>query len=75
MHASVRGEAGIVITHVRVCECLSVRKITHERVDGCHPNSVGMGKEQSSRTGYIFVLIRFRMWIQDHFSSFLSSTR
>ena len=27
-----------------MCVCPSVRNVTHERVDGCRPNLIGMGK-------------------------------
>jgi len=33
-----------------VCVCSSVHKITHEHVDGCRPNVVGMGKGWPSRS-------------------------
>jgi len=48
---------------------LSVRT-THERVYGCGPNMAGVGKGWPSKTGYVLVLIRIRMWIYDHFSTF-----
>ena len=44
-----RGSICVVITHLDVCECLSVCKITHECVDGCWQNLVGIGKGWQSR--------------------------
>ena len=53
--------------------CLSVRtvfvrKISQERVHGSPPNLVGGSRGWTSRTSSIWVLIGFRMRIQDHFS-------
>jgi len=37
-----RAGVGIVITHVCMSVCPSVRKMTHERVGGCRPNMIGL---------------------------------
>ena len=49
-----------MITHVCACVCVCVHLCTSM-------NLVGMGSGWPSRNDYIFVLMRFWVWIQDHF--------